>query len=136
MGNRFRPCAPTRANSPLRRSVPIYTSEAHASDPHLRSSEGPSTGRSVLCEGEEPGRPHQSLLQKWLREEHKIHISIYPNADNEGDEPIKWYFSYCSRYDNALHDDAFNCCSDKSFNSYEDAMEQALLQTLDLIDND
>lgn len=77
--------------------------------------------------------PTQTALQKELREKHKIHINLYVNSDNEGDEPIKWSYSYTSRFDNALHDDAFNCCNDKVFNTYEEALEEGLFQTLELI---
>ena len=77
--------------------------------------------------------PTQSLLKKWLRKEHKIHVNAYPNSDNEGNEPIKWFYSYISRYDNSIHDDAFGCSSDEEFDSYENALEQALFESLELI---
>lgn len=80
--------------------------------------------------------PTQSLLQKWLREVHKIHITISVNSDNEGDEETKWYYSYINRLDNALDDDAFGCIADDEFKSYEEALEAALAITLTLINND
>jgi hypothetical protein len=72
-------------------------------------------------------------LQKWLRENHKIHILIYVNNDNEGNEPIVWSYAYNSRFDNVLHDDSFNYITDEEFNSYEEALEEGLEQALTLI---
>ena len=77
--------------------------------------------------------PSQAVLQKWLRERYMIHIFISPNSDNEGGDLEKWYYSYISRYDNSLHKDAFDCCCDEEFNSYEEALEEGLLQGLNLI---
>lgn len=80
--------------------------------------------------------PTQSFLQKWLRDVHKIHISIAVNFDNEGDEDIKWYYGLNNRFDNALHNDSFNVINDKYFNIYEEALENALKYALELINND
>ena len=76
----------------------------------------------------------QNLLLTWLREEYKIHIIIIPNFDNEGDEEENWIYQYISRYDNSLHDNAFTCTNDNEFDSYEEALEEALLVCLNLID--
>jgi hypothetical protein len=70
--------------------------------------------------------PTQSLLQKWLREFHNIHIVVTVNSDNEGDEPVKWYWSYTMKYNNSLDDDAFNAFNDDEFNTYEEALESVL----------
>lgn len=72
-------------------------------------------------------------IQYWLVVNHMIHINLFVNSDNEETDPIKWYYSYICRFDNALHDDAFCCACDEVFNSYEEALEKAILVTLDLI---
>ena len=68
--------------------------------------------------------PTQSLLQKWLREVHDIHIVVYifkPEDKNK----------YCcdivsDKFEENLEDD-------QNFDTYEEALEQALYQALELI---
>lgn len=72
-------------------------------------------------------------IQYWLIITHKILVGLHVNSGNEGDEPIKWYYSYVSRFDNALHDNAFSCICDEVFNSYEEALIQGLLISLSLV---
>lgn len=69
-------------------------------------------------------------IQKWVRDTYKIHINIYPNSDNEGEDPIVWYYSFTIRYDNSLHDDACYCQCSAEYSSYEIALEQAIPQVL------
>lgn len=52
--------------------------------------------------------PTQSLLQKWLREVHNIHVEV-------------------------LHRQGSHCISDKGFNTYEEALEKGLYQALLLL---
>jgi len=72
--------------------------------------------------------PTQSLLQKWLREEHNIEISIYPYTSVQlpvYQHGVRIYLNtnhmYADRYS------AFN------FKTYEDALEDALKKSLELI---
>lgn len=58
----------------------------------------------------------QSLLQKWLRDVHNIHIRI----DFEKIEYKPWYFSYHVKPKSKLY------VSDETFNTYEEALESAL----------
>lgn len=71
--------------------------------------------------------PTQSLLQKWLREKHKIHISIYP---------IKNYWQMdlrCCDLEKLCHISFVDC--NNEFKTYEEALEQGLKETLTLIKN-
>lgn len=77
------------------------------------------------------GQPHlalaptQSLLQKWLRENHKIHIVIKPYQNEFLDFTIAVY----TEHSNAIG--GFE--EDGSYISYEDALEDALQKALSLI---
>lgn len=68
--------------------------------------------------------PTQSLLQRWLREEKDVHISII--ADREEDDEFIWYSN------EVLKDTGWSVCSwwerpmTVRYSSYEQALEQAL----------
>lgn len=66
--------------------------------------------------------PTQSLLQKWLREEHKIDVEARP-VRYAGDKETSYYQSY------------INGCviSMKKYNTYEEALEVSLFEALKLI---
>ena len=61
--------------------------------------------------------PTQSLLQKWLREEHNIFIYCMPNRQQNS---IKWTNNFNNR--EGIH-----------FNTYEQALEKGLFESLKLI---
>jgi len=63
--------------------------------------------------------PSQSLLQKWLREEHSIKISINPYAS---------IWMYRIRHNNDMDD-----IQGKVFNTYEKSLEKGLQEGLKLI---
>ena len=63
----------------------------------------------------------QSLLQKWLREEHDIHIYIEPYDDGEYEPVI--ITEKCDEKDEEVY-----------FKSYEDALENALQESLKLLE--
>ena len=67
--------------------------------------------------------PTQSLLQRWLREKHKIHITIH--------------YHKSGTYSTHIADEADNCMSTELFgevfNTYEAALEAGLLEALKLI---
>ena len=63
--------------------------------------------------------PTQSLLQRWLREKHNIHIRIYRNEDGLD----KYTFNFDNPYKRSLN----------WYDTYEKALEAGLLQALKLI---
>ena len=64
--------------------------------------------------------PTQSLLQKWIREVHNIDISVSPSL-------VKWYY-YTIYLNKICMDD-----NEQPFETYEQAIEQAILGSLKLI---
>jgi hypothetical protein len=72
--------------------------------------------------------PTQSLLQKWLREVHNIHIIVFLNSE-------KQYFS--DVYQNFQlpvdSEELHSLLSGRVYKSYEDALEAALQEALNLI---
>lgn len=78
-------------------------------------------------------RPTQSLLQKWLRDEHKINIfmNFKPNIKKwdfitydmgmNGSEYVKYNIGYSQIY------------GERRFDTYEEALEEALQEGLKLI---
>lgn len=72
--------------------------------------------------------PTQSLLQKWIRENHNIHIC----ADLHVSTPKHWYV----RIDDMNTNDYLYHSEDRNvfFNSYEEALEIGLQESLKLIE--
>ncbi len=68
--------------------------------------------------------PTQTLLQKWLREEHNLHININ-DGNIEG-----FYTSVCK-----LHKNEWLFVKDIMFKTYEQALEKGLQEALKLIKN-
>ena len=68
--------------------------------------------------------PTQSLLQKWLREKHKINIEI-------GMQFKVWFYSINKIPYDSLTDSDLK--GKTSFNSFEDALEEGLKEALKLI---
>ena len=66
--------------------------------------------------------PYQSFLQKWLREGHKIHITLQ-------NKPFTFGFDY---YIIDLNTE--NCVGRGDSISYEEALEKGLLESLKLIE--
>ena len=64
-------------------------------------------------------------LQKWLREKHNIHISIWYNNLTE-----KWRVDYII---DILLDEEYYCDKDREQNTYEEALEEGLKEALKLI---
>lgn len=69
--------------------------------------------------------PTKSLLQKWLREKHNIHVWLIPA---EIDKTYRAYIGYGIRLD--LIESLFT----KSFSTYEQALEAGLYEALKLIE--
>lgn len=70
--------------------------------------------------------PSQSTLQKWLREEHEVHICVRP-ALKEG-KRMYWLSIY-----NYLKDGSLLASNIKCFDSYEQAIEEGLQKVLKVI---
>ena len=75
--------------------------------------------------------PTQSLLQRWLREEHKIEVSI------SWEQNMNWFYSIMWLWGtNAMItlelDDINNTKS--GYKTYEEALEQGLIEALKLIE--
>jgi hypothetical protein len=80
-------------------------------------------GFKGICFQDEMGGdifPTQALLQKWLREEHNIHIMIFPSLDL-----TEYYVDVISKEDRTF--------IDTPHNTYEEALEQGLVEALELI---
>ena len=113
--------------------INYYTPEGYCTDSNgymterLESSnwnngEGsyPTLSEKVSCSA-----PSQSLLQKWLREVHNIHIDIRINAVSRGN-----YFFYLSKTKTPFYT---LFVSEKNSDSYEEALEIGLINALKLI---
>ncbi len=66
----------------------------------------------------------QSLLQKWLREVHDIHIEVLIYED----EGIKSF--ECTIYSKLVEEEVYD---EKTYPTYEEALEQALIESLKVI---
>ena len=73
--------------------------------------------------------PTQSLLQKWLREKHEIHIVVYPMIVTACEKQGNRYGYAISIREEQLHEDD----SDLGYLTYEDALEKGLYEALKLI---
>jgi hypothetical protein len=75
-------------------------------------------------------RPTQSLLLKWLREVHKLHIEIVLGHD----EKETWYDFYVYKIELGYDGDFIaDSCDMDGDNSYESCLEAALFNALKLI---
>ena len=80
--------------------------------------------------------PTQSLLQKWLREKHNIHIEIELT-----DNTMQFYYQYCivdsknrECHDEDMIDQATRIYNyNERFNTYEEAREQAILKAIEIV---
>lgn len=66
--------------------------------------------------------PYQSFLQKWLREWHKLHITIYSKSQES------WMFRV-TKPGQLLEEGIYG----EDYEDYEDALEDALQEALNLI---
>jgi len=76
--------------------------------------------------GETYEAPTQSLLQRWLREKHGIFIVLLPDSDNG-------MFGYDILIKGDIHTQANTFELDEVIGTYEEALEQGLLEGLKLI---
>jgi hypothetical protein len=70
--------------------------------------------------------PTQALLQRWLREEHNIHISIGLNLN--GDRPKVYWISFEHTLEGSIID-----TFQTEYKTYEEALEVGLYEALKLI---
>lgn len=72
------------------------------------------------------GAPTQSLLQRWLREEHEIFIEVtfVDSATND------WFGRVCAR---DIMSPVFEAHTTEEHKTYEDALEEGLLEALKLL---
>ena len=91
-------------------------------------------GGNIRCSA-----PTQSLLQKWLREKHSIHVTPklndplakrFDEAAGKVFKQWKWYM-YTNINDSDLIYEFFS--SSNNFNTFEEAFEEGLLEALKLI---
>ena len=75
-----------------------------------------ANGRLIL-------RPTQSLLQKWLREEHKLSVEVYFNNG--------WDYDICD-----LETNLQNISEPYEYKTFENAFEVALMTALNMIKQD
>ncbi len=73
--------------------------------------------------------PTQSQLQAWLRDNFDIHIVITPYTCDENDEKITPVYEYGLISERIVEEDE----DDEVFDSYEEALEAALLDALTLL---
>ena len=87
-------------------------------------------GASTNGEKDKFSAPRQSLLQKWLREEHNVNnLNVLPHYSNDviqGYKPWRGLLFTESIY-------KFN--KEESFKTYEEALENGLIEALKLIPN-
>jgi len=74
--------------------------------------------------------PTQSFLQKWIREKHNIHIQIYVEHD---DNIIWWDYNLFKIKKGYNFESINNIIIDNICNSYEEALEMGLQESLKLI---
>lgn len=70
--------------------------------------------------------PTQSLLQKWLREKHKLHIMFMTNTKNK-------FYLQVVELNGIGHCGTIYDSNDIFYDTYEEALEQGLQQALNLI---
>ena len=82
--------------------------------------------------------PTQSLLQKWLREKHEIHVNPVANFYNK--KKLMGYIYTIDKFIDNIHDGIYydkeqiHSLGDvQMFETYEQALEQGLLEGLKLI---
>ena len=72
----------------------------------------------------------QSLLQKWLREVHKIDIMILPWEDTENNT-ISYQYFVLNNFDEDKYD--YSYVEEKNYDTYEKSLEIGLQEALKLI---
>jgi hypothetical protein len=91
----------------------------------------PTSPEEVDCSA-----PTQSLLQKWLREKHKIHIEpqhswLLDENEKTKDDVVWWYYIY-PNYPHGDRSKTFSCEIGEP-STYEEALEHGLQEGLKLI---
>ena len=77
--------------------------------------------------------PTQSLLQKWLREEHNWHIIIFTDDGDLEYDNLRYYFEVRYIIPSFKGEDKDSLVSEEGYKTYEEALEFGLLEALQLI---
>lgn len=85
----------------------------------------PTLSKDVECSA-----PTQSLLQKWLRESHKIYVEPRFNSEDFAQEGLKAKVQWYCWVFKPMNYESEN---ETSYNTYEEALEKGLIQGLKLI---
>jgi hypothetical protein len=97
------------------KGFPQHYSNVQFYHPHTKEIDKRVLGNSIAA-------PPQSVVQKWLRDTHEIHITVYHHKIRKFNAGIE------DSYERHI-DDSF----DKFFRSYEAALEEALFKALNAI---
>lgn len=92
----------------------------------------PTEPEKVSCSA-----PTQSLLQKWLREQYSIYVTVLPYRDSEAEIELCFYYSLIQgseELDDILCNEDHLGASSENFDSYEKALEKGLQEALKLIE--
>jgi len=84
--------------------------------------------------GEWISLPTQSLLQKWLRDTHNIHITVDSYHCIGRTKPFGLSIDYL--HESGKWDDYVDYRDDTDFETYEEALEKGLVEGLKLIKNE
>lgn len=77
-----------------------------------------------FCYSDYASAPTQSLLQKWLRKKHNLHVNpSYNHLDNNGSYMV-WFFDQNKNHSDVWYD---------GYSSYEQALENGLIRALNMI---
>jgi hypothetical protein len=71
--------------------------------------------------------PSQSILQRWIRENFHLHITIFSSSQES------WMFKITKLHESLSQHDENDKSYGEDFNSYEDALEQGLKNSLEKI---
>jgi hypothetical protein len=79
--------------------------------------------------------PTQSLLQKWLREVHDIHVQAHPIPMYGEQDKARWSGAWIIKYNSKEPSlDQWSDITKLSYNTYEEALEEGLKKALKLIE--
>lgn len=81
----------------------------------------------MACNGPKCYIPTQSLLKKWLRTIHKIHIIVNPTVTDN------WTFALCNIGNENIELNGEVIYDSTDYNSYEEALEKGLIKALKLL---
>ena len=106
----------------------------------------PCNNQSDFCHEDEFSAPTQSVLQKWLRDKHNIEVGVFRYTYEGGVYKGKCYMwavdQYDDKYDGEMPESSEHWLLNErqangyDFKTWEEALEQGLLEALKLIPNE